>query len=50
MTFKVGLIVNGMRMKEYDLTDYAQALEDLKYVYEETEIPHELRIYEEGNV
>lgn len=40
---KIGLFVNGMKVCEFDISDYAQALQELNYVYEETEIPHELK-------
>jgi len=43
---KIGLFVNGMKVLEYDISDYTQALEDAKIAYEESGVPHEIKFVE----
>ena len=40
----VGIFVNGMKMADYDIEDYSMALEALNHAYEETGVPHELKL------
>lgn len=44
---RIGIFVNGMKMVDYDIEDYQMALEALNHVYEETGVPHELKIIDE---
>jgi hypothetical protein len=46
---KWGLFVEGELMVEYPFTNdgYKEALEDAKLVFEESGVPHEVKIFEE---
>ena len=36
--------MNGIQVMEYDYDNYETALEDAKFAYEETGVPHEIKI------
>lgn len=44
---KIGIFLAGEKMADYDIEDYSMALEALVHAYQETGIPHELKVIDE---